>query len=585
MIRSIRTVLHVVLTTTAVLTAMQPASRSVFAQETAPQWRVNSLESAHAALSKPEGNHHDAGIYLKDDGDATSVPYLVTALQWQEETKAGDRGMVCTKAHMLGALRGIVNQNAGRNYPEWKEWWEKNKEKSREEWIHDGFRIANLPVKLPPDHDYCVALIETANGPKSYLKKNALGVLAEVPDDLLEAAIGQCMDSVKKSARLAAAHCIGELRPKGTESRLRGMLEDPEEEVRQMALTRLNEILRAGLVVSATDHARWRGKLGEHVTAVASGPDASHLIVGIEKARHMGLASFLACFDMVKREIEWEYACSGVVNCAPVIRGGKVYFCTDDGRVTWLDSASGKFIWANQTEGHPGSRPTNQLVFLGEQVVVTMERSLWSFDCEDGRVLWRLDVAPLVGKLVSLPQAVATVTQDRRLIVVSATGEVIRERELAWEPAWQTGRLCADEKALYVLAGEGPAHLAAYSPADLSVLWEKEIGDKRGSGRGGPVLIPEGVVGCGSGSLVAVRRSDGGVLWSTREEVDSPIYPVGGWMLLEANGRDLELRRVKTGEVAAAIPDLRTYSRPMYVSEDTIATGDMAGNLWILNTP
>jgi hypothetical protein len=71
----------------------------------------------------PWGDPHDAFITLIEDGDASSIPALLTGLRWQPDTPPGG-AMICTKLHCLKALRRITGHNAGLNYSDWRKWWD-----------------------------------------------------------------------------------------------------------------------------------------------------------------------------------------------------------------------------------------------------------------------------------------------------------------------------------------------------------------------------------------------------------------------------------------------------------------------------
>jgi len=72
---------------------------------------------AHTILAFPCGNHHDACLILRQDGNVGSVPYLIHALRWIPEYE-------CTHQHCLDALRSITGENPGGNYESWRNWWD-----------------------------------------------------------------------------------------------------------------------------------------------------------------------------------------------------------------------------------------------------------------------------------------------------------------------------------------------------------------------------------------------------------------------------------------------------------------------------
>ena len=85
-------------------------------------------ETAHRALRIPlVFDPHDAFIVLMHDGNADSVPHLLWGLRWQRHNPPGNGMMVCTKAHCLAALRRITGVDAGLNYEDWRDWYNKSR--------------------------------------------------------------------------------------------------------------------------------------------------------------------------------------------------------------------------------------------------------------------------------------------------------------------------------------------------------------------------------------------------------------------------------------------------------------------------
>jgi hypothetical protein len=76
-------------------------------------------------LQFPWGNHHDAFIILAENGNPSSIPLLIAALQWQGDTE--EDTMECTKGHCLTALRRLTRADAGANYKGWKRWWKEHR--------------------------------------------------------------------------------------------------------------------------------------------------------------------------------------------------------------------------------------------------------------------------------------------------------------------------------------------------------------------------------------------------------------------------------------------------------------------------
>jgi hypothetical protein len=60
-----------------------------------------------------------------------------------------DMGCFGRLSHSATAMEYITNQEVAENADAWLDWWEKNKLKSQEEWIADGFRQHGIEIDLP----------------------------------------------------------------------------------------------------------------------------------------------------------------------------------------------------------------------------------------------------------------------------------------------------------------------------------------------------------------------------------------------------------------------------------------------------
>lgn len=196
---------------------------------------------AQKVLSHRLGNHHDAFINLGTVGTEESVPYLINALKWQENTPQENGLMVCTKAHCLAAIRSLTNQNAGRNYPEWAQWWKSNKAKTRRQWVLDGFSKSGLPVSDPPEDAFVTALIAEA-GLRRHNILTIVWLLKSVSQDQFLAAITKTYQSSNLSERMGAISCLWHLQFPNAAAVISPFLKDPNEEVRKLAGMALRSI-------------------------------------------------------------------------------------------------------------------------------------------------------------------------------------------------------------------------------------------------------------------------------------------------------------------------------------------------------
>src|SRR6202162_5192279 len=171
------------------------------------------LAQHHEALAS-SGDPHDVILEIGWIGDAASVPFLIDALSKQGAVpREGPYASIDTRFHVLDALQAITNHDAGRNAEDWRQWYEKNKDKTQEQWIKDGFVEHGFPVSDPPADPFVTALIR-ASDPKyqpRYLQTNALRMLRKVPSDTvvrLAKALSVSNESAARRATIAALEIV-----------------------------------------------------------------------------------------------------------------------------------------------------------------------------------------------------------------------------------------------------------------------------------------------------------------------------------------------------------------------------------------
>ena len=89
---------------------------------------------------------HDDALTVGRFGDKSWAEWIMA------HVKPG-MNMGCSSAgprRSATAMRHITNQDAGENADGWLAWWAKNKSKSQEEWIADGFHQRGFDVEVPP---------------------------------------------------------------------------------------------------------------------------------------------------------------------------------------------------------------------------------------------------------------------------------------------------------------------------------------------------------------------------------------------------------------------------------------------------
>lgn len=89
---------------------------------------------------------HDDGLTVGNFGNKSWAEWIM------KHVKPG-MSMSCISSgpcHSATAMQYIANQDVGEEADPWLDWWAKNKAKSQEEWIKDGFRERGFDVDVPP---------------------------------------------------------------------------------------------------------------------------------------------------------------------------------------------------------------------------------------------------------------------------------------------------------------------------------------------------------------------------------------------------------------------------------------------------
>ena len=93
------------------------------------------------------------GVWLHDDGFVVGLYGDKSWAEWIMNHVKPGTSMDCLGGypqHSATAMRFITNQDAGEDADPWLAWWEKNKSKSQEEWIADGFAQRGIKIGVPP---------------------------------------------------------------------------------------------------------------------------------------------------------------------------------------------------------------------------------------------------------------------------------------------------------------------------------------------------------------------------------------------------------------------------------------------------
>lgn len=212
--------------------------------QTVPRQKVLAdLEKTIQQNSDP----HDALLEIASIGTKDTVPILLERFRLdygeQQPPPPGVRaGFVCTQVHLVDALRTITNTDQGMYYPKWAAWWSENRNLSQHQWMLNGFSASGLHAVEPIDERFGTELIRSVGNGSDYLRRNAERLLGDVsPDQLAKWLKIAAAAGSQKDLRLGAARILGDLRRTGNRKLLRQLINDPDREIREAAISALDD--------------------------------------------------------------------------------------------------------------------------------------------------------------------------------------------------------------------------------------------------------------------------------------------------------------------------------------------------------
>jgi outer membrane protein assembly factor BamB len=246
----------------------------------------------------------------------------------------------------------------------------------------------------------------------------------------------------------------------------------------------------------------------------------------------------------------------------PVMADGRVY-TLDAAAQVQATSAAGAVIWSRDLTPDFGRRARASggalAVADGRLFVASAFGILYALDAASGQIVWshRFD-GPLTG---------APMVQGNRVFVAAADSTL-------WSFDAATGRVDWSRQgtpSLTVMArGAAPAasgetivmptqagELVALRRSNGAVLWNTQVVGRRVGAAyaqisaitGDPVIDGSRVYAANqSGRLVAMDLRNGQTLWSAREAAYSPVWPVGGSVFLVSDENRLMRLDARTGE-------------------------------------
>jgi hypothetical protein len=159
-----------------------------------PSRRTLSLEWRSSHSEREYWREVQKGIYrgmwFHDDGLAVGMYGDKSWAEWIMAHVTRGEDMSCLGSrlcHSATAMCYITNQDVGEDADAWLGWWVKNKSKSQDEWMADGFRRSGFAIDVPPSFDRMPALLgllgksdtNESAGVREHLKYNAFRCLRD----------------------------------------------------------------------------------------------------------------------------------------------------------------------------------------------------------------------------------------------------------------------------------------------------------------------------------------------------------------------------------------------------------------------
>lgn len=255
----------------------------------------------------------------------------------------------------------------------------------------------------------------------------------------------------------------------------------------------------------ATGKTRWTAETKAELSA-GPGVGGNLVVVGTNDGD-------VIAFDMTGKRL-WKTDVRGEVLAAPLVTGGRVIVRTVDGRLRSLDAATGKEQWsAEEPVPRLSLRGTAPPVLAGETVLAGFDSGkVMAFALATGDPLWQSQVSTPRGRselerLADVDSAVHTEGTDgyavgyqgRLVMFALDSGQVWWGRELS-----SYRGLALDADQLYVATSDGS--VVALRRRDGTVLWQQDGLKRRGLGT--PAVV---------GNAVVVGDFEGYLHWLDRD--------------------------------------------------------------------
>lgn len=250
-----------------------------------------TVDPEWVALHSPQGYWREVqkgihrGMWTHDDGFTVGIygdkPWAEWIMDWVKPGESMGH-LAAGPTHAATAMRIITNQDLGQEADDWIAWWRKNRAKSQEQWIEDGFRKRGIEVDVPPTSGQIPVLLTLLGMPETNaesalpyeLKYNAFRCLRDTGFEPVSYAI-------------ETDHPFGEIK--------RGLMEYAEMERPQTAQNAIG-VLAFG---KKSDSGSWDGGPLPRITTKKYKITANTVIIGLPL---LGLILLLLSFKKVNAD-------------------------------------------------------------------------------------------------------------------------------------------------------------------------------------------------------------------------------------------------------------------------------------------
>lgn len=501
------------------------------------------LAQLHKALGGP-GDPHDVILRIWAIGSPTSVSFLIEALAKQGTVpREGQYAAIDTRFHVLEALQEITNHDAGRNAEDWRAWYEKNKDKTQEQWMKEGFIENGFPVSDPPDDKFVAALMR-ASDPKyrpSYLQRNALRMLGTFPPDTVVRLAKPLSRSKESAVRRATIAALERVQGTARLEVLRDLKRDSDFDVAENALRALNDALRS-TQPAITQERIWDIRLAKAGVHVLNVLDDRTVVLGIGYGRVD--KTRVAGFDLSSHTITWTYPTTAAVRTNAARIGNRLYFVDDD-RVVHCISVTGRPVWAKSLTSDPdlGTSGPSIVAALGS-LFVPDDKSVYVVS-SDGQIRTYTTGEYLSRDLVhGRTRAFSAVSSGPLLVFDDPNQPPTRVNT-----GLKVAHLSAFGDVLCVVSFGPKYQLQCLEQETLRELWRADLPDEA-SGYDELVQDAENVYVLAQGRALGFNVATGNRLWATNEFTSFGFFKTFGRAALTRNSdSDLEWRNPLSGEV------------------------------------